>query len=141
MFGSSNKSSNNSGIKSGATIFAKNTSIIGKVDTADSVHIDGKFDGEITSQEAVTIGIDGEVRGEIHAERLVVSGFFDGKLDCDIVEILPGGRVLGQIFYKELIIERKGSFEGEGKIKSNSPILEQKSLNAEKENIEEVEVS
>ena len=139
MFGSSNKSSNS--IKSGATLFAKNTSIIGKVDTMDSVHIDGKFEGEIVSKEAVTIGIDGEVRGDIHADRLVVSGFFDGKLDCDVVEILPGGRVLGHIFYKELIIERKGSFEGEGKIKSNAPILEQKRLNDTNENIEEVEVS
>jgi cytoskeletal protein CcmA (bactofilin family) len=104
------------------------------------VHIDGKFEGEIHSKEAVTIGIDGEVRGDIHASRLVVSGFFDGKIDCDMIEILPGGRVLGQIFYKELVIERKGSFEGEGKIKSNTSSSDIKSIE-HAEQIEDVEVS
>lgn len=74
----------------------------------------------IRSQNGITIGKNGGVGGEIYAQKLVVSGKFTGLCDCDVIEIMPQGRIDGQIITKELVIERKGYFVGESKIKEDS---------------------
>ncbi len=84
-----------------------------------NLHIDGEFEGVIRSKNSVTIGKSGGVGGEIYAEKLVVSGKFTGSCDCDVIEIMPQGRIDGQITTKELVIERKGYFVGESKIKED----------------------
>ena len=75
-----------------------------------------------------------------------MSGSFTGLCDCDVIEILPQGRVDGQIITKELVIERKGCFTGESKIKEdNQRDLQGKVRKverpAEKEKAEKVENS
>ena len=59
------------------------------------------------------------VNGEVYAKKFIVSGRFTGVCDCDTVEILPNGRIDGKIISKELMIERKGYFIGESKIKND----------------------
>lgn len=81
------------------------------------MHIDGEFEGIIRSKNSVTIGKSGGVGGEIYADKLVVSGKFTGLSDCDVIEILPQGRIEGKVVTQELVIERKGYFVGESKIK------------------------
>lgn len=103
----------------GATIIAECAKISGEIDTTCSLHIDGRFDGNIKSTNVVTIGKTGYAKGEIKSSSLIVSGIFEGDVDCDIVEILPDGRIKGKILSKELVIEKKGFFEGESKKKEN----------------------
>lgn len=87
------------------------------------MHIDGKFDGNINSTNIVTIGKTGYAKGEIKAGSLIVSGVFEGNVDCDVVEILPDGRIKGKILSKEIVIERKGFFEGESRKKETENVL------------------
>lgn len=103
-----------------ATVIAKGTCIIGGISTEGTVHIDGKFEGVILEADIITIGQTGEVIGDIKANNLIVSGLFDGKIDCNEVQILSSGKVIGEIKYNELAIEEDGKFEGRGIRKSST---------------------
>jgi len=61
----------------------------------------------------------GKVSGEVITKHLVVQGTVDGSIDAARVEIKEGGRVKGMITSEEFVIESKGLFEGESKIKSH----------------------
>jgi len=98
----------------GATVIAKGTYIIGGISTDGTVHIDGKFEGVILEADIISIGETGEVIGDIKANNLIVSGLFDGKIDCNQVQILSTGKVIGEIKYNDLIVEPDGKFEGNG---------------------------
>lgn len=100
--------------KAGATVIAKGTCIIGGISTEGTVHIDGKFEGVILEADEISIGQTGEVVGDVKTNHLIVSGLFDGKIDCNVIQILSTGRVIGDISYHDLIIEEDGKFEGRG---------------------------
>ncbi len=87
------------------------------------MHIDGEITGKILSDSIVTIGKQGRVSGEIHASRLMVNGLFEGNANCDNVEVLEGGRFIGKVISKELVIEAKAIFEGESKIKTDTQMI------------------
>ena len=117
IFGKSNKRAEE---KAGATVIAKGTYIIGGISTEGTVHIDGKFEGVILEADIISVGKTGEVIGDIKANNLIVSGFFDGKIDCNEVQILSTGKVIGEMTYNDLIIEQDGKFEGEGHRKGST---------------------
>jgi len=83
-----------------------------------NLYIDGEFEGTIKSKKLVTIGKSGKVRGEIHTNHLIVQGTVEGVIESERLEIMAAGKVLGSILSSELVIEAKGHFEGESKIKN-----------------------
>ena len=102
------------------TIVASGAKVEGIFHCETRLHVDGEIIGKILSESIVTIGKQGKVSGEIRASRLIINGLFEGNADCDNVEVLEGGKLLGKVVSKELIIEAKAIFEGESKIKTAS---------------------
>jgi cytoskeletal protein CcmA (bactofilin family) len=117
VFGKSNKEPKQ---QSGATIIANGTFIKGGIDTKGSVHIDGKFEGGIMSNETITVGQNGEVYADVRSKNLIVSGFLDGVINAENVHILSTGKIIGKMSYKNLTIEPGGVFDGEGKVKNST---------------------
>lgn len=119
IFTSDDKQSNGvAAQKAGAaTIIAQGTRIKGNITTDCHLHIDGEFEGKIDSKNTVMIGKNGQVDGEVYANKLVISGKLKGLTESDTVEISPQGRFEGVITSTELVIEKKGVFIGESKIK------------------------
>ena len=105
---------------SGTTIIAEGTKINGKFEVDVKLHIDGEIEGTIESSNVVVIGSKGIVNGEIFAEKLVVSGELEGNADCKDIEILTGGKIIGEITSSNLVIESHGFFEGTSKVKVES---------------------
>lgn len=112
-----------------ATIIAQGTKLKGEIHIDCHLHIDGEFEGNIHSKNTVMIGKTGLVSGEIYAQKLIVSGKFNGTTESEVVEILPLGRIDGKIISSELVIERKGIFMGESKTKQNAMEKPQKISN------------
>ncbi len=104
------------------TIIASGAKIDGAFNCASRLHVDGEVTGEINSKSIVTIGKGGKINGSIKAGRLIVNGLFEGEAECDGVEVLAGGKFLGKVISKELMIEAKAEFEGESKIKRDSEV-------------------
>ncbi len=105
---------------SGTTVIAEGTKLNGTVEVDSKLHIDGIIEGTVQSTNVVTIGSKGVIKGEIFAEKLIVSGEFDGNADCKEIDILAGGKIVGDIISKNLVIETNGFFEGSSKVKVES---------------------
>ena len=117
------KSNAKSPASSETTIIASGAKINGVFNCTSRFHVDGEVTGEVHSKSIVTIGKGGKINGDITANRLIVNGLFEGNAQCDGVEILAGGKFLGNIISKELMIEAKAVFEGESKIKRDNETL------------------
>lgn len=118
IFVSDNKQFDGVSSSGGATIIAQGTRIKGEINTDCRLHIDGEFEGTIHSKDTVMVGKNGIVRGDIESASLIVSGRFIGNITANVLEIKPQGRVEGTAATSEFVIERKGIFIGESKIKS-----------------------
>lgn len=118
IFTKSGQSSVNS---SNTTIIAAGTKIRGELQVGGRMYVDGEFSGPIDSTSIITVGKSGYIEGDVAAEKLIITGGFSGTADCGEIRILAGGRVVGRITCKTLMIERGGIFNGQNRIKK-SPI-------------------
>ncbi len=89
------------------------TSFEGKLFFEGTVRIDGKFQGEIHTEDVVIIGETAEVNAEINAGEIIVSGMVRGNIFAkNSLEILAPGRVYGNILTPRLSIQEGVIFEG-----------------------------
>lgn len=102
------------------TIISKGAKIQGELNLTAKLHIEGECDGKINSSNLISIGKGGIIKGEITASKLIVNGEFNGKANCETIEIITGGILKGDIIIKNLIIENGGIFEGTSTLKNNS---------------------
>ena len=114
------KSDQQSSQQTGATVIPYGTHLIGGIDTHGSIHIDGKFEGVIASASYISIGKTGEFYGKIETKSISVSGFVDGNIDCEEINILATGKVIGDLTYETLSIEPDGIFDGKSNRKNFS---------------------
>ncbi len=71
----------------------------GKFYIAGSLRIDGKFEGEIKTDEALYIGETGKVKTNIAAKEVTVSGTLIGNIKAENeVRLEETGRMLGDIY-------------------------------------------
>ncbi|GBF49491.1 cell shape determination protein [Leptospira ryugenii] len=70
----------------------------GKFYIAGSLRIDGKFEGDIKTEDALVIGETGKVKTNISAKEVVISGTLIGNIKAENEVKLEGtGRMLGDI--------------------------------------------
>jgi len=115
IFTKSDKSSTN---PSNTTIISAGTKIRGELQVGCRMYVDGEFSGPIDSTSIITVGKNGYIKGDVAAEKLIITGSFSGTADCGEIRILAGGRVVGRITCKTLMIERGGIFNGQNRIKT-----------------------
>lgn len=104
------------GSRNGSTIVAAGTEFVGNLSLSDTLHVDGRIDGDVQSESNVVIGTDGYLKGQIKAARVVVSGRVDGSISADRLEIIAGGCVEGDVHIVDLVIEPGGRFNGSSEI-------------------------
>lgn len=59
------------------------------------------------------MGRTGYFEGTLNANRLMVSGHVQGRVECESLEIVSTGRVYGEIACERFVIEPGGQFIGE----------------------------
>jgi len=101
---------------SSASIITPGTSIKGEIKCDGNILLNGEFEGNIISQSEVVVGKSGRVTGEIQAQKLLVSGEFRGNFIGEVIDIMPYGKVYGDVRVNNIIIEPNAVFEGETKI-------------------------
>jgi cytoskeletal protein CcmA (bactofilin family) len=94
------------------------TEFNGKLIFKGTVRIDGKFNGEIISNDILIIGEGAEVQARIQAGTVIVKGgtVIGDITATDLVEIHSPGRLKGNITAKSLYIDKGVVFEGECKM-------------------------
>jgi cytoskeletal protein CcmA (bactofilin family) len=94
------------------TVISSGAVFKGDFEVQGNIHIDGCVEGNVVTKSNISIGKTGRVKGEIKACKIVISGIFEGKADCDEVEVLQGGVLTGEVKVKSIIIEKGGDFDG-----------------------------
>ncbi|MBY6203434.1 polymer-forming cytoskeletal protein [Halomonas denitrificans] len=108
------------GAGTGSTILGSGTELVGDLTLNDSLHVDGRLDGNIRSEADVTIGETGRVDGEIRSRRVLVSGSLNGRIEAERLEIVAGGSVEGTISVVDLVIEPGGRFNGASELREKA---------------------
>ncbi len=79
----------------------------GKFYISGSLKIDGKFEGEIKTDEELVVGETGKVRTNISAKSVVIAGTVIGNIEAtEEVKLLETAKVLGDITAPIISIQR-----------------------------------
>jgi cytoskeletal protein CcmA (bactofilin family) len=117
----SSTSSSASSASGGLTAFIdQGSEFEGKLSFRDTVRIDGRFQGEITSENTLIVGESGEIDAEIRSKNVVVSGTVHGNIIAEAKVVLhKSARVEGDIQTPSIVVEEGAMISG--KISMGSP--------------------
>ncbi|HEX8152770.1 MAG TPA: polymer-forming cytoskeletal protein [Thermoanaerobaculia bacterium] len=91
----------------------RGSSFKGELEFEDTMRIDGRFNGRISSKNELIVGESAHIEGDIHVGRIAISGTVVGKIVADQrVEIHRNGKVYSDIDTPALIIEEGAIFQG-----------------------------
>ena len=86
----------------------------GKLSFKDTVRIDGRLEGEISSDNTLIVGETGEIRANIHSEFVVVSGLVEGDITAARQIMLhKSARITGNIQTPSLVVEEGALVNGQ----------------------------
>jgi cytoskeletal protein CcmA (bactofilin family) len=93
------------------------SSFEGKFYISGSLRIDGKFEGEIRTDEELVVGETGKVKTNIEARSVVVAGTVIGNIIArEEVKLLETAKVLGDVIAPAIQIQRGVIMQGSIKI-------------------------
>lgn len=99
--------------RSAITIIAEGNKFSGDMSIVGKMHIDGVFEGHISSLDNISVGKSGHLKGTIRAKHINVSGLIEGEIICDELHIERHGQVHATVLSKHMSIDASGSFLGE----------------------------
>ena len=95
------------------TILGREAKFSGKLTFEGAVRIDGKFEGEIFTEDLLLIGPSAEVRAKLNVGSVVINGLVEGDVVAKAsVEIKAPGKLKGNIVTPTLVIEKGVTFDG-----------------------------
>jgi cytoskeletal protein CcmA (bactofilin family) len=87
--------------------------------------LNGRFKGEISSEDTLIIGERGIVAADVRAGRLVVSGEVTGTLRAlERIDLKRTARVYGDVEAPVVVVEEGVLFEGNCRMARPSPVTE-----------------
>lgn len=97
--------------------FSVNTTIVGNINAASDIRIDGTLQGNIECTGKVIIGEQSHIQGNIMAANAEINGKVNGNLTIqDTLTLKATSNVEGDITTQTLIIEPKAIFNGSCKM-------------------------
>jgi len=94
------------------TLVAGNTSLTGELKCDGNLRIDGLVEGTVQCTGSVVIGEPATIRADVHARKVSVQGTIEGNVYADHVEILDGGRILGDVDTVDFLLDDGGLVRG-----------------------------
>ena len=106
--------------KSIRAYMGEDTSFTGTLAFQGTVRIDGKFEGEVITDDTLIVGETGDLNAEIKAGTIICKGKIRGLLVATKrIEIYSTSEVLGNIRTPSLFIEAGSIFDGNCDMSSN----------------------
>jgi cytoskeletal protein CcmA (bactofilin family) len=110
MFSGSEKS-----ISAGAvdSLIGEKAKFKGEIESSGSISVNGEFEGTITAQGEVILGVSSKIVGTVKAGNVVISGQVDGNVSAThSLEITKSGKVNGDLSGGRIIIDEGSSYHG-----------------------------
>ena len=113
-------SSTGSAATGGLTAFIdQGSEFEGKLSFRDTVRIDGRFRGEISSENTLIVGETGEIEATIRSKTIVISGTVTGDLYAASKVVLhKTARIAGNVEAPSITIEEGAVFNGQLRMNS-----------------------
>ncbi len=115
----------------------------GKFYISGSLRIDGKFEGEIRTDEELVVGETGKVKTDISAKSVVVAGTVIGNITAENdIRLLETGKILGDIKAPSITLQKgvvvMGTFEITGGHKKDTRRIIEDSYNSGAASVQDV---
>ena len=108
-------------------IIARNTSLVGDINSDGDFRVDGKIEGTIKTSGRVVIGKDGLVSGTIECNHADIEGSFSGKLIVnEILSLKSTADISGDVIMGKLSVEPGASFNATCSMKGSVKVLKNK---------------
>ena len=86
----------------------------GKLSFKDTVRIDGKFEGEIASDNTLIVGETGQVQAHIRSDVVIISGEVKGDIVArSQITLHKSARVTGNLTTASLVVEEGSEMNGQ----------------------------
>ncbi|HDY68230.1 MAG: polymer-forming cytoskeletal protein [Candidatus Scalindua sediminis] len=127
------KKVNESRKESKMTNLTSDTNVKGTIKFGEAMKIDGKFDGElITDNGELVVGKTGKVKATIKVRSAVVEGRVEGNIKAsDKVELKQNAHLIGDLQAKTLVIEEGVVFVGQCNVNPEGTKIESQSYKEE----------
>lgn len=98
-------------------VLSSEIEITGSIRFSYDMIIDGKIDGEISSDKGrVTIGENAQIKGDVTAGEVKVFGQVEGKITADRCELKDKSKIIGDIKSKIFSMEEGANLSGRTEI-------------------------
>lgn len=95
------------------TIVGKGSSLEGTLKVENSVRVDGRIKGHVTTTDSLVIGKEGEIEGEIIAKNAIIGGRVRGKISATGKVVLEAKAFFqGEMKTARLVIDDGAVFDG-----------------------------
>ncbi len=106
-----------------ASVVSHDTSWTGDLNSDGSVHVYGKVEGNITAKDDVFVAEHAEVDATIAAANVIVAGEMKGTVRASArFEVLPEGRVSGDVHAPTLIVHQGAVISGQLRMSSSEAV-------------------
>lgn len=98
-------------------LISAGTKVIGDIESASGIRIDGQLKGKMSIKGKVVIGSPGQVIGDVSCQLIEVSGKVNGNIQAsELVSLKSSAIIQGEIITKKLAIEPGAVFTGSCKM-------------------------
>jgi cytoskeletal protein CcmA (bactofilin family) len=104
------------------TVISRNTTWKGEMSSEGSVHIHGRYDGAVKATDSIFVAEGAEVDVTLNAETIIVAGVSRGTVRArGKFEVLPSGRVAGDINAPTLVVHEGAIMTGQLRMSGEEP--------------------
>ncbi|MBN2753759.1 MAG: polymer-forming cytoskeletal protein [Candidatus Goldbacteria bacterium] len=102
-----------------ATVIARDCEVKGNINTKGTIRIDGKVEGNVTTDAGVIIGENAVIKGDVECKFAVIAGKVTGDVIAAAkLELMHTGKLYGDIKTPKIVMAEGVIFEGSCEMES-----------------------
>lgn len=120
------KTSPNEGVSGPGTVVGVNVALSGTLKDQNDIAVYGMVDGEVVSENTVTVGQTAQIKGPVRGRVVTIAGVVRGSIDAsEKLELLETGKVFGSIAAKDLVVKSGAVIAGKVTMSSDEPEVDE----------------